>query len=470
MRSALFLSLLGIVSALRGVKRTIDPPSDVKVGYPEQWYPQKLDHFDIVGTPTWNQRYWANFDEYEEGGPALIFIGGEGEASPTWLNYGVWYSIAQENKAAMFILEHRFYGQSRPTEDMSLENMKYLSSRQGLEDLATFMTSMSSTHNITGPWVSFGGSYPGSMSAWLKLKYPHLLAGAVSSSGPLFAKMDYFEYLGVVRDALDTTGPGCNEAITEALEEVEILLLDDAAWPQLSEQFKTCVPLDGSNENDVKSFIELLIDNLAGIVQYNGFYDMDINDVCNIMRDESIGSPLERFAELNSQTMVVFGSECQDHEFSAFTNLLTDTSFNGVGVGWRQWIWQTCTEFGWYQTTNQPDEVYGRLLDLDFFKSWCRVAFSDAWSDETFDQSMIDTNTEYGGFNPVVENVVFVHGSIDPWHAMGVLEDVNEKSPSIFIEGTSHCADMYPDAPADSQDLLDARQRIKGLVKSWIQA
>ena len=155
-------------------------------------------------------------DEYEEGGPALIFIGGEGEANPKWLNFGNWYTIAKENKAAMFLLEHRFYGQSWPTENMSTENLRFLSSRQGLEDLATFMAAMTSTYNLTGPWVSFGGSYPGSMSAWLKLKYPHLLAGAVSSSGPLFAKLDFFEYFEVVRAAFDTTGPGCNEALSGA--------------------------------------------------------------------------------------------------------------------------------------------------------------------------------------------------------------------------------------------------------------
>merc|ERR1711936_866485 len=61
-------------------------------------------------------------------------IGGEGEASPGWLNYGQWYKWAEENNAAMFLLEHRYYGQSKPTEDMSTENMRYLSSRQGLED------------------------------------------------------------------------------------------------------------------------------------------------------------------------------------------------------------------------------------------------------------------------------------------------------------------------------------------------
>ena len=414
----------------------------IKVAYPEQRYDQRLDHFDMISPKRWGQRFWVNMDEYEEGGPALIMIGGEGEANPQWLNYGVWYSIAKENRAAMFLLEHRFYGQSWPTEDMSTENMKYLSSRQGLEDLATFMTAMSSTYNLTGPWVSFGGSYPGSMSAWLKLKYPHLLAGAVSSSGPLHAQLDFPEYLGVVRDALDTTGPGCNEVITEALEELEVLLLDVEQWPVLSGQFKTCNLLDGTNENDVKSFIELLIDNLAGIVQYNGFYDLDIFGVCDIMRDESLGSALERFAELNSQSLVVFGGECLDHEYSSFINLLTDINFNGGGVGWRPWIWQTCTEFGWYQTTNQADGVYGNRLDLDFFKSWCRMAFNDAWSDATFDQSMIDTNTEYGGFSPVVDNVVFVHGSIDPWHAMGVLEDLNDMAPSIYIEGQNLTRNM----------------------------
>ena len=57
----------------------------------------------------WNQRYWANFDNYAGDGLAFLFIGGEGEASPGWLNYGMWYEWAQQHGAAMFVLEHRFY-------------------------------------------------------------------------------------------------------------------------------------------------------------------------------------------------------------------------------------------------------------------------------------------------------------------------------------------------------------------------
>jgi len=70
----------------------------------------------------------------------------------------------------------------------------YLSIEQALADLETFINSISNENDkllLNAKWVVFGGSYSGSLAAWLRMKYPHRVFAAVSSSSPLMAKIDY---------------------------------------------------------------------------------------------------------------------------------------------------------------------------------------------------------------------------------------------------------------------------------------
>ena len=57
-----------------------------------------------------------NASFYEPGGPAFLMIGGEGPANPIWMVQGSWIDYAKKHKAICFQLEHRFYGESHPTE------------------------------------------------------------------------------------------------------------------------------------------------------------------------------------------------------------------------------------------------------------------------------------------------------------------------------------------------------------------
>jgi hypothetical protein len=45
------------------------------------------------------------------------------------------------------------------------------------------------------------------------------------------------------------------------------------------------------------------------------------------------------------------------------------------------------------------------------------------------------TNTIYGGLQIQASRVVFVHGSIDPWHALGITHTIKHDSPAIYIRG-----------------------------------
>lgn len=77
--------------------------------------------------------------------------------------------------------------------DLSTKNLKYLTSQQALADLAFFIKKMNEEYNFNKDvkWIVFGGSYPGSLAAWLRMKYPHLVHGAMSASGPLLAEVDF---------------------------------------------------------------------------------------------------------------------------------------------------------------------------------------------------------------------------------------------------------------------------------------
>ena len=171
-----------------------------------------LDHF---GGPVshWSQRFYIDQRYWcGDGCPIFLYIGGEGpQGAPS--DHMFISTLAQEYSALMIALEHRYYGESYPVEDMSVANLRYLNSNQALADLATFIgyvrahvpgqdTSSTPPLELIAPaarsrWVSFGGSYPGALSAWLKLKYPASVAGAVSSSAPYHAQSNFEQYAQV---------------------------------------------------------------------------------------------------------------------------------------------------------------------------------------------------------------------------------------------------------------------------------
>lgn len=77
------------------------------------------------------------------------------------------YTLAEEHNAMLVDVEHRFYGESYPTTDMSTENLKYLSSAQALADLARVIASIKATYATESSQViTVGGSYPGNLAAW----------------------------------------------------------------------------------------------------------------------------------------------------------------------------------------------------------------------------------------------------------------------------------------------------------------
>lgn len=76
---------------------------------------------------------------------------------------------------------------------MSTENLKYLTSKQALADTAHFIKNMTEKYLFTKnqKWIAYGGSYAGALAIWMIEKYSDLIHGVISTSGPVFLKVDF---------------------------------------------------------------------------------------------------------------------------------------------------------------------------------------------------------------------------------------------------------------------------------------
>ena len=107
---------------------------------------------------------------------------------------------------------------------------------------------------------------------------------------------------------------------------------------------------------------------------------------------------------------------------------------------------------------------------MDLFTLACQRVFDiDPF---TVQNNVQETNLYYGGtkISKSVTNIVFPNGSIDPWHALGVTMNISDTLTAIYIQGTAHCANMYPATAKDPAALVDARNAISNTISGWLNS
>ena len=141
----------------------------------------------------------------------------------------------------------------------------------------------------------------------------------------------------------------------------------------------------------------------------------------------------------------------------------------------RLWMYQTCTEFGYFQTSDYPKEAFAEYLTLDFFVQQCIDIFGPQFDKQEIEEAVNKVNKNYGGTNisfTTMSNVVFPNGLVDPWHKLGVLKPQFNKPTIIPIvtPGTAHCADMVDSSNDDPPALKKARVQISNAIGQFLNS
>mmetsp|Transcript_53932 Transcript_53932/g.89749 ORF Transcript_53932/g.89749 Transcript_53932/m.89749 type:complete len:504 (-) Transcript_53932:91-1602(-) len=408
---------------------------------PYLWFEQKLDHF-TYNNQTWKQRYQVDTTYWKPGNPIFIFL--DGEASMNFFPFQEVsaYQWAQHFGAMYISLEHRYYGESLPFLDFSTKNMQYLSSQQALADAANFIDQYNSTISKPGPWVVFGCSYSGALSAWFRAKYPNSVIASVAPSGPVLAQMNFTMYYGQFGKSLEIEGfYDCKHAVEQGVAQVDQILNTTDGLAQLAKTFNACKPID---PNQLWYFKGQLMGAVGGSDQMDNPPDWPLNQTCKIMTQST--------DYLANWAQVLGTSHCNDFDQQTSINLLRLTVPNSN----RAWFWQVCTEFGFFQPSYPGTSIFWGDIPLEPFVAWCQAVFDIP----NMAPNVNWTNTFYGGYDLKASNVMFTNGLLDPWHNLSIYKNPPPGVQAVVYDA-GHCATMDAPDPTDPVSLVNARARVQ---------
>ncbi|KAK0532767.1 Serine carboxypeptidase S28 [Tilletia horrida] len=265
-----------------------DESAAAKVGpYGPHTFTQPLDHFHNTTAATFKQRYWISTKHYNPKSktPTPVYVVDGGETSGAnripFLTDGILDILAEATGGISIVLEHRYYGASKPKlSDIGnktywdVDALRWLTNEQALEDSARFMRHVKlpgaslPSDTLTAdktPWIYIGGSYAGARAAHMRVLYPDLVFGAISTSG-VSAAIDFFPqyYYPIARGA----DPACTQAIQAAIAAFDAIAVP-AHHRQTSNRTATILAKAGKKE--------------AALRQLFRTHDLDWDDFANVL-------------------------------------------------------------------------------------------------------------------------------------------------------------------------------------------
>ena len=438
----------------------------------------QLSPFSPSPPTTFEHRYLLNDDFFGTDqhfsdtcpGPIFLYAGNEAAITGFWGGNGFMHFLAEKYGGLLLFPEERYYGTSWPTE----ECCKYLTTQQVLEDYVELLTHVKHKYNAQScPTIVFGGSYGGTLAAYMRYAYPHAVQGALAAS----SELGYYDLAGwqernitrftfaEVVAAQYSKFEGCLEAISDATDAIEA-----ADNETILDIFNFC---DVTSLQPLKSSIFSY--GLEGLPQSNYPYPIGnlpawpVAHVCEILVNNDSAPLLNRAAKV---TAISMGYDL-DSDKCLSTPEEGPGNIPGDGPGLGSWGFQSCTEtlhaFSSARHSGRGVRSFDFDAEIDQLLNTCIELYGVAPDTEILVQ-------RYGGFDiaKMTTNTIFSSGDLDPWGGAAIRardggSDAFQRGVHFFrLENGAHHLDLKGWHKDDPADVTAVRKKEESIIMGWV--
>ncbi|EFN88584.1 Lysosomal Pro-X carboxypeptidase [Harpegnathos saltator] len=382
---------------------------------------------------------------------------------------GFLWETAQQFGALVVFAEHRYYGESLPFGNKSFadpQHLGYLTSQQVLADYVELIQYLRSKPGYKrSPVILFGGSYGGMLSAWMRMKYPHIVQGAIAASAPILQFTGIVKceaFARIVTSDFRASNPTCAKLIRQSWNTITEVTSNDEGKKWLSDNWKLCEPLKTAEHvKTLKDFLQEVYTDLA-MVDYP--YETNfltplpgnpINVFCRHLTNSSLtGKPL---------LLALHGA------VSIYTNytgkatcISTENAEPGLDAA-QGWDYQACTEMVMPMCPDGVNDMFEpSKWDFKDYNNTCFKKYSVTPQPHRVCQ-------QYGCENlSTVTNINFSNGLLDPWTSGGVLRNLSSSAIAILIPDAAHHLDLRESNSNDPYSVILTRKFHRYSIKKWI--
>ncbi|BGP09905.1 hypothetical protein JCM10049v2_005781 [Rhodotorula toruloides] len=484
--------------------------------YQEHYFDQLVSHNPHYPptTPdeTWQQRYWFDATFYKPGGPFFLLDAGEtdGEGRLPFLSQGILRILSEATNGIGIVFEHRYYGKSFPVSNLTTDSLRFLTTRQSLDDGAHFARNivLPGLENVdiqaggSTPWIYYGGSYAGAKAALARNLYPDVFAGGIASSAVTAAIEDYWQYYEPIRQ----NGPSeCIDRLVNHTSLIDSLLaleqpaltsalkgyfglgnvtsdadfVNALAIPLGSWQARNWDPSVGSTR--FFEFCDAITANSSSIYEADLFQPAQLAALPSLPRDPR--KALASFAGYASYVREHVATLCPPD--TAQDDCFGTDEYSGDELDdyeWKSWAYQFCTEWGYFigaPPDSEHPSLVSRLLTTEYTSKICRKAFPPGELNSVPNRPNVTAINQYGGFNFSYPRLAFIDGSEDPWiyatpHSPLAPHHGHRRSttsePFLLIKGGVHHWDENGrPSPPEPEEIQRVHREEVEFVRAWLE-